>query len=382
MIVKNEAENLPRCLRSVRNHVDELVVVDTGSEDETVTIAQSFGAKIAHFTWCDDFAAARNFAASQVTGTWILTLDADEELIVESPNWREALQASDDILAYEIDRLDVGQPITALHLPRIQRNLSDLQYVGRYHEQLTYQQHSLKTTQLQPLSSLKILHYGYEAASLAAKNLHRDIPLLERIREQEPLSLLLLLTLANNYLRTDQLEKAQVLWAEALERLSPHLLSGELPSETVRLPALLFTLGLDLLSSQEDYESAMLICRQGLAWFPTYPPLHHLTGMVLREVGLPLGATAYFKQCLQMGETGHYWRQESFDRAFLDVFPAYELGLTYLNLARLPEATEAFELALRFDPSYEPAQEGLEQVNQRGGAGKRSSTDRSNDVPN
>lgn len=364
MIVKNEAQNLSRCLSSVRDYVDELVVVDTGSEDATVTIAQSFGAKIAHFTWCDDFAAARNFAASQVTGTWILTLDADEELIVESSTWREALQAS-DVLAYQIDRLDVGQPITALHLPRIQRNLPDLQYVGRYHEQLTYQQQPLKTTQLQPLSGLKILHYGYEASSLAAKNLQRDIPLLERIQEQEPLSLLLLLTLANNYLRTDQLEKAQALWAEAMERLSPHLLSGELPAETVRLPALLFTLGLDLLDNHEDYDSALLICRRGLTWFPTYPPLHHLTGMVLREVGLRLGATAYFERCLQMGKTGHYWQQEPFDRAFLNVFPAYELGLTYLELNRLPEATEALELALSFDANYEPAQEGLEQVRER-----------------
>ena len=78
MIVKNEAANLPHCLASVRDLVDEMVVVDTGSSDDTVAIAESHGARVSHFAWVDDFAAARNEGLRQCTGDWVLVLDADE----------------------------------------------------------------------------------------------------------------------------------------------------------------------------------------------------------------------------------------------------------------------------------------------------------------
>ncbi|HEX4349539.1 MAG TPA: glycosyltransferase family 2 protein [Verrucomicrobiae bacterium] len=78
MIVKNEARCLARCLRSVQGIADEIIVADTGSTDDTVKIAKEFGAKVPHFDWINDFAAARNFALAQTTGDWILVLDADE----------------------------------------------------------------------------------------------------------------------------------------------------------------------------------------------------------------------------------------------------------------------------------------------------------------
>ena len=80
MIVKNESANLPRCLRSVQGLVDEVVVVDTGSTDDTVGIAQSFGAKVSSFQWIDDFAAARNESLRRCTGDWVLILDGDESV--------------------------------------------------------------------------------------------------------------------------------------------------------------------------------------------------------------------------------------------------------------------------------------------------------------
>ena len=78
MIVKNEEADLPRCLASIKAVADEIVVVDTGSTDRTVEIAQSFGAIVGHFEWCDDFAAARNAALKLATCEWVFQLDADE----------------------------------------------------------------------------------------------------------------------------------------------------------------------------------------------------------------------------------------------------------------------------------------------------------------
>mgnify|MGYP000956448123 CR=1 FL=1 len=78
MIVKNEEKYLLQCLKSVRDVVDEIIVVDTGSTDKTKAIAEIFGAKLYDFPWTGDFSAARNYSLKQATGRWILILDADE----------------------------------------------------------------------------------------------------------------------------------------------------------------------------------------------------------------------------------------------------------------------------------------------------------------
>lgn len=78
MIVRNEQRCLARCLDSVKDVVDEMVVVDTGSTDDTVAIARAAGAQVHSFAWVDDFSAARNAGLERCTGDWVLILDADE----------------------------------------------------------------------------------------------------------------------------------------------------------------------------------------------------------------------------------------------------------------------------------------------------------------
>ncbi len=80
MIVKNEERLLPSCLNSIKNVVDEMIIVDTGSTDNTITIANNFGAKIYHHPWNDSFSEARNHSLRYASGDWILQIDADEEL--------------------------------------------------------------------------------------------------------------------------------------------------------------------------------------------------------------------------------------------------------------------------------------------------------------
>ena len=81
MIVKNEEKNIERALSWGKELMWEQIVVDTGSTDRTVEIAERIGAKIYHFSWIDDFSAAKNFAIEQASGDWIAFLDADEYML-------------------------------------------------------------------------------------------------------------------------------------------------------------------------------------------------------------------------------------------------------------------------------------------------------------
>src|ERR1051325_3216673 len=80
MIVRDEAANLAACVEPLRDLVSEIVVVDTGSTDQTRSIAESLGAKGYAFAWIDDFAAARSVSLDDATGDWIFWMDADDRL--------------------------------------------------------------------------------------------------------------------------------------------------------------------------------------------------------------------------------------------------------------------------------------------------------------
>ena len=89
VIARDEQEFIAACLQSALNVVDEIIVVDTGSTDETAEIARECGAKVIQYAWNDDFAAARNAGADAATGDWLLILDADERL---APNSAETIR--------------------------------------------------------------------------------------------------------------------------------------------------------------------------------------------------------------------------------------------------------------------------------------------------
>ena len=104
MIVRNEEARLANCLASVEGFADEIVVVDTGSIDGTVAIAEQAGARIEQMEWPGDFAPARNHALKFLTGDWVLVLDADEQLRPEVIPSLKALMAQPDVLVINLLR--------------------------------------------------------------------------------------------------------------------------------------------------------------------------------------------------------------------------------------------------------------------------------------
>ncbi len=108
MIVRNEAERLERCLHSVADFVDEMVLLDTGSSDATVAIAEGLGAVVHHLPWPGDFAPARNAALEHVRGDWVLVLDADEWLLPAAREPLRQLMAEPDLLLINLLRQELG----------------------------------------------------------------------------------------------------------------------------------------------------------------------------------------------------------------------------------------------------------------------------------
>lgn len=102
MIVRNASRDLPACLASVKRVVNEMVIADTGSTDETAEIARNAGAKVISVPWENDFSKARNAPLAAVTADWVLSLDADERLDPEAPAVLPSLVARKDVAGYQV----------------------------------------------------------------------------------------------------------------------------------------------------------------------------------------------------------------------------------------------------------------------------------------
>lgn len=108
MIVRNEEAQISRCLKSVEGFCDELLVLDTGSSDNTVELARAAGARVETMAWPGDFAPARNRALELVAGDWVLVLDADEFLLSDAKAPLQALMAQPDVLVINLLRYEEG----------------------------------------------------------------------------------------------------------------------------------------------------------------------------------------------------------------------------------------------------------------------------------
>lgn len=144
MIVKNEEDVLDRCLTSVEAAVDEIIIVDTGSTDNTIDIAQRHHAKLYSFKWIDDFAAARNYSFEAASMDYILWLDADD--IITPSELRKLLQLKQDfndmvdiiVMMYHTAFDAAGRPTFSFPRERLIRRGANLRWEGAVHETIPY----------------------------------------------------------------------------------------------------------------------------------------------------------------------------------------------------------------------------------------------------
>jgi GT2 family glycosyltransferase len=185
MIVKNEQDNLPSCLEALSGLVDEIVVYDTGSTDETVRIAREAGATVLEGYWDDDFGRARNAALAACTGRWVLSVDADEIVEGDPSAVRSQLKGlhNGDAMTVSIGNVGDDGQVGAWHnATRIFRR-GRAHWAGRLHEQLVAVDGSVLTG---CRSVLRLRHTGYTSRAVTANNkMERNLRVAEQsLREQ------------------------------------------------------------------------------------------------------------------------------------------------------------------------------------------------------
>ena len=192
MLARNEADRIEASLTSVAGFVDEMVVLDTGSSDDTVAIARRCGAVVHQMAWPGDFAPARNRCLELVQGDWVLVLDADERLRPEAIPPLRALIAEPDLLVVTLLRQELGaaqSPYSSVS--RLFRRHPAIRWSGRYHAMVDDSVAALQAAEphwrIAQCPEPALLHSGYGAAFLADGSKARRLrQAMEAALEEQP----------------------------------------------------------------------------------------------------------------------------------------------------------------------------------------------------
>ncbi len=255
-------------------------MVDTGSVDGTVALAEARGAKVSHFEWCDDFAAARNASLDEATGDFVLVLDADERVLDPAP-WRAIMQAEPaegraTVYLPLIQNVDAaGHSLGADHMVRLWRRRPELRFVGRVHERLE----GIPRLRQVYDDRLCILHLGYDPALKQARGKGaRNRRLLQAELLERPEDPQLWFYLAREHYAVGEDEAALPLFLRVIEE-------GSIVN--FALSARLFAVEC-LRTLQRPAEAAPLLVEG-------YPELAYVVGRAALEAGDPEAALRGFE---------------------------------------------------------------------------------------
>ncbi|MGB3138586.1 MAG: tetratricopeptide repeat protein [Nodosilinea sp.] len=381
MIAKDESATLALTLASAQGIAGEIIVVDTGSADDTVAIAQAHGARVHSFDWANDFAAARNASLSHATGDWVLVLDADEVLLPATAQVLQALDqgqplgdiAAEDLLAVNLLRLELKAPQAPYTLiTRFFRRLPEVTFHRPYHEtvddSVAALQEQAPRWQVVSLAEVALHHTGYDPVVVAERGkFDRARTIMAAYLSDHPDDGYLLNKLAALYVEADQSEAALPLLDRALDRadtldelthyelhyhralaLAKHpeqaasdyraALEQPVPPK-LKLGALI-NFG-SLKKAQGDFESAIDLFQQAIAVDPTLAIAHYNLGTAHRARGYLDEAIAAYRSAIALDPVHAAAHQN--------------LGVALFKLGQLPEALDAFQRAIAIYEKTDPA---------------------------
>jgi len=297
-MIRDEEANLPRCLASVKPFVDEIIVIDTGSADNSRAVAENYGARVYDLEWTGDFSRPRNFALEKAAGEWVLYLDADEELIVPAGqdllpllNNREAEGYFLEIISF-LGAQPGGEKTSDL-VVRLFRNRSAYRFTGAIHEQITPSVYAANPKAVLLRCPLKVYHYGYLEGAVKSKNkITRNLEIINKALTLNPQAAFLYFSLGSEYLLAGDHTRA----IEAFTRCIQFLKGNE-----GYLSDVYYKLAL-CLAANGQYREALPVLTRGLTVSPGSADLLYLQGLVCLELKNYRGAAAALSQSLPRGK--------------------------------------------------------------------------------
>lgn len=301
MIVKNEEQFIEQCLNSVKDLVQEIIIVDTGSTDKTIKICEKYKTSIYSFEWTNHFADARNFSLSKASSEWILWLDADEELeatniqiMIETISKTNAAMLFMPIINYYGEALPVNQQQAYLYYqPRLFRNHMGIKFYNQIHENPLLPKKNAVEQSIEILK-IPIHHYGYLEDITKQKNKsQRNLQTLLKEYEQPNHSPWIEYHLASEFYRKKEYHTAFLYINEAI--------LGFL-SQGLKPPALLYRLKYGMLIETDSLDGAWPAIEKAILLYPDYVDLHFMKGLILYHKEQFSAALESFEKCLELGE--------------------------------------------------------------------------------
>ncbi len=345
MIVRNEERFLGDALTSVQGVVDEICIVDTGSTDGTVAIAESFGARVKHVTWRDDFAWARNQALEMATGAWIFVLDADERLAPESRiqlrGVRGMKPAGEGLWIRCRNYTDAERENVASTnaIVRVFPNDPAIRYRGTLHEFV------VREGEDRPISAertaIEIVHLGYTHAVMVSRGkAERNLRVSRAAYEAAPSDPILVYNYAMSALLAGETALARV-QLERVAELTAGTPRGYRPMALSKLAGLYVDEGRP--------GDALRVADECIGLVPTYPDGHFARGRALTGLGRYDEARSAYEESIRCGLS------TAFEHFVVDeeiaIWKAHnEIGGTFVLQRRYAEAREWLERALAAHP--------------------------------
>lgn len=322
MITKNEGSNIARCIESYREIVDEVIIVDTGSTDDTVDIAKSYDAKVYFREWDNDFASAKNYALDHATGDWIIFLDSDEFFDASSLSklknilWIADKDPSIDAIENRIYNIDESNNKLLDHAPiiRIFRNLKGIRFSGKIHEALIKEGKYLRSLRAH---DIKIYHTGY-STDKALDKVKRNLEILEEnLRKSENVPNITYFYLCESYYNLKRY-KDTIQYADIfLNKIKGEKTGLKTPNAfRVYLYKSLSMMNLKKDYSEEEVYNTILI---GIKEFPNHPEVKTCEADILMYQGKKELALAAYKEALQMHEKYDQYYSNNFQNSIDNV---------------------------------------------------------------
>ncbi len=339
MIVKNEEARLGNILADIKGVVDEIVVIDTGSSDATVSIAREHGAKVGFFSWCNDFSAARNASISLATSDYLLWFDADDRLDPGEGRKLAALKkhlrpAKDRAYMLKINNVTSQTGDRLCFQVRIFPNLPGLHFENRIHEQIapSIERAGIVIERVDIL----IRHTGYHAIDDTHVKFRRNLSILLEELEAGNISSSQRFFIASTYFGLGEYE-------QCIDHIKAARAMGDSQSWLKNS----YSLASESYLNLDRTEDALAELEQGVAVFPDMGLMHYLLGTAYLRANKIEAATTALARAMHLGIKVETF---SFPSQIYELLP-YFYGMALEKAGRLQEAAEAYKASLAVKPA-------------------------------